>query len=159
MEIFFTIFGSILAASILLMFLFLFLANKYQAYSSKQRLRNIDKTSQYRTRKPGPIKLTDELKSKDRGLEKIKQEQMQTNVEVYTEYSSPAKQQDDIAIVGVAKPVGRWSSFIMKQKMGFILAMGGLQSLAGKHNSKEGFWTNLIKAQAASKGKGASKGR
>lgn len=159
MDIFFIIFGIIVSASILLMFFFVFLANKYQEYSSKKRLRTIDKTSQYRTRKPGPVKLTDELKSKDRGLEKMKEEQMQTNVEVYTEYNSPAKQQDDLQIVDVAKPVGRWSSFIMKQKMGFILAMGGLQSLAGKHNSKEGFWSNLIKAQASSRGKGASKGR
>jgi hypothetical protein len=66
-----------------------------------------------------------------------------------------AAKKDDLQIVGVAKPVGFWSRLIRNQKLGFMIALAGLQ-----HNpSSKGYWVNLIKAQAISQGKEQGKGR
>lgn len=142
------------------MWFFSYLATKYSERARDKRLRAIDESSPYKTqpKKPGPIKLTDELKSKDRGLEKIKQEQKESAVTRYNPNEQEVSQsrEDDTVVVGVAKPVGIWSKFIMKQKLGFILAMGGLQS---KDKSSKSYWTNLIKAQGASQGKDQGRGR
>lgn len=145
------------------MWFFSYLANKYMERQREKRLRAIDEASPYKpnAKKPGPIKLTDELKSKDRGLEKIKKEQQESAVTRYNpneqEVSSPNKEREEEVIVGVAKPVGMWSKFIMKQKLGFILALGGLQS--GQDKGSKGYWQNLIKAQGFSQGKDQGRGR
>lgn len=61
---------------------------------------------------------------------------------------------DEGKVVGVVKPKGFWSKFVMSQKMGFIFAR-----LAASENKGEGFWTNLIKAQDVSQGKDKGRGR
>ena len=57
-------------------------------------------------------------------------------------------------IVGVVKPKGFWSKFIMSQKLGFMFAR-----FTASENKGEGFWTNLIKAQDISQGKDKGRGR
>ncbi|MDF3047606.1 MAG: hypothetical protein K0R73_724 [Candidatus Midichloriaceae bacterium] len=155
MEFLFIILAISAIALICVMIFLNYLASYYQVRQRKKRLDAIDKGSPYRKQKPAPIKPDKDFLSKDRGLEKIKEEREIAGVTKYNPNGNELesnKEQD--VIVGVAEPVGIWSKFIMKQKIGFIIAMGGLQG-----NKKGGFWTNLIKAQAASRGKGASKGR
>lgn len=153
----------LIALSIGTIFFFSYLAKKYYQALSKRRFKAIDQSLEYRKQtKPKPYgKKTDDLRSKDRGREKQIQEtkevSMDTGVEVYQPEGRDLARGDDKQIVGIAQPVGRFSKFIMQQKLGFILAMGGLQSLSG--GKKNGFWVNLIKAQAASRGKGQGQGR
>ena len=66
----------------------------------------------------------------------------------------PALSEEETRIVGVAEPVGRWTKFVMKQKMGYIVARQAYQN-----RNQGGFWVNLIKAQAASQGKETARGR
>ena len=155
MEFLFVIFGAATILLVVVMVFFSYLATYYRVKESKRRLAAIDKGSPYRRHKPPPIKTDKDFLSKDRGLEKMKEEREAAGV---TKYNPDGQEletsQEQDMIVGVAEPVGIWSKFIMKQKMGFIIAMGGLQG-----NKKGGFWTNLIKAQAASRGKGQGQGR
>ncbi len=155
MEFLFIIFVVVAVLILGAMVFFSYLATYYRLKESKRRLAAIDQGSPYRRRKPPLPKKTDEVLSKDRGLEKLKEERRETGVTKYNpEEQELESSRDNEVIVGVAKPVGIWSKFIMKQKMGFIIAMGGLQN-----NKKGGFWTNLIKAQGSSRGKGHGKGR
>ena len=137
------------------MYIFSRLADRYYMQASKKRIKKILAKSPYKKEhKPKP-KRDDDFLSKDKVREAKKRREREKGVSIYDPDGKNAElAADDQQIVDVVKPVGRWSSFIMKQKMGFILAMGGLQG-----NKKGGFWTNLIKAQAASRGKGESKGR
>ncbi len=156
MEFLFIIFGAITLGLIAIMAFFVYLANHYRIRESRKRLAAIDSGSPYRRHKAHPPKTDKDFLSKDRGLEKIKEEEQKAHG--VTKYNPDGQdletEQKQDMIVGVAEPVGIWSKFIMKQKMGFIIAMGGLQG-----NKKGGFWANLIKAQAASRGKGQSQGR
>lgn len=60
---------------------------------------------------------------------------------------------DRIEIVGVTKPIGRWTKFVITQKLGYIIARMNAEQ------NDEGYWVNLIKAQASAQGKDQSKGR
>lgn len=57
-------------------------------------------------------------------------------------------------IVGLAKPKGFWSRFIMGEKLGYIMAR-----IQAAENKKGGFWVNLINAQSMSQGKDQGRGR
>lgn len=154
MEYIFFIFVAIFASLIGAMWFFAHLAGKYHQHKSRKRLDAIAKSSPYKNTKPKPHKTDKDYRAKDMVLEKRQQEQS-TGVTKYDPHGRGELQNvDDREIVGVAKPVGIWSNFIMKQKMGFIIAMGGLQG-----NKKGGFWVNLIKAQGATRGKDQGKGR
>jgi hypothetical protein len=154
MEFLFVIFAAVAALIVGIMLFFNYLATYYRLKDSKRRLAAIDQGSPYKKRKPPPVKPTKETLSKDRGLEKLKEEREVGVTKYNPESQELENSRDNQVIVGVAKPVGIWTKFIMKQKIGFIIAMGGLQN-----NNKGGFWTNLIKAQASSRGKGHGKGR
>lgn len=159
----FLIIAVLIGLSIGTVLFFGYLAKKYYQMLGKRRLKAIDASLEYRKiTKPKPYgKRTDDFRSKDRGREKQLQEAREistdTGVEIYQPEGREVARADDKQIVGIAKPVGRFSKFIMQQKLGFILAMGGLQSLSD--SKKNGFWVNLIKAQAASKGKGQGRGK
>jgi len=156
MELTLFIIGAIFGLVVASMFIFSRMADQYYSAMSRRRIKKAQSKSPYNKKDPPKKpKRDDEFISKDKVREAKKQSALDRGVSVYNPRGQEAQlSADDSQIVDVVKPVGRWSSFIMKQKMGFILAMGGLSG-----NKKGGFWTNLIKAQAASRGKGESKGR
>lgn len=103
---------------------------------------------------PKHVRPGDDFLSKDRGIEKLKEERKEAyGVELYNATGTEIEEQPQI--VDVAKPIGIWTNLIMKQKLGFIIAMGGM-----KDGSANKFWQNMIKAQeAASRGHNQSRGR
>lgn len=134
--------------------LFSYLANHYRDIQSRKAISRINETSPYKRQKPKPSRRGDDFLSRDKVAEKKKQEDLEMGVVRYDpheqELSTP---QEESRIVGVAKPVGFWTNFVMKQKIGFIVALGGLSG------SKKGYWENYIKAQAASQSKEQSRGK
>ncbi|RZI47359.1 hypothetical protein EDM53_02350 [Rickettsiales endosymbiont of Peranema trichophorum] len=97
--------------------------------------------------------------ARDKVYEKQTQDQLNhslVNVEQYNVQERPKEeQQEEVRIVGVVKPQGFWTKFIMSQKLQYIMARLNIQS----SSKKGGFWVNLIKAQAVSQGKDQSRGR
>ncbi len=75
------------------------------------------------------------------------------NVSVYNEKQQCIGSKDDTTIVGIAKPLGLWSRFVMSQKMGFLM-----QFQQQMNKNKAGFWVNLINAQARSQSKEKGRG-
>lgn len=148
----FLILGIITLGIIAIVF-FAYLANRYTVLISAKRLQEINEHSPYRGNKPKPKKPQDHL-----AKNKIKEQQEEQELEKAVMKYDPLGQSmeaigDDARIVGVAEPIGFFTRFVMKQKLGFIVARAGLQS------SKKGYWVNLIKAQAASQGKDQGRGR
>ena len=148
--------------------LFSYLANKYQQFQNQKFERMLSENSPYRKdrkvyKKP---KSTNDFLSRDQKKEKQKQIELESGIKRYNpelEHDAPQAAHDstslanveDTKIVGVAKPVGFWTKFVTKQKLGFMVAMGGLQN----NQNANTYWRNYIKAQAASQGKDQSKGR
>lgn len=144
----------ILAILTCIIFTLSFLAEQYRINIREKRLAAINEQSPYRA-KPKPFKSDKDHLSKDRIQEKKIQEELENSVSKYNPRGIKLDSvEQQIEIVGVAKPVGFWSRFVMNQKIGFIVARAGLQS-----DSKKGYWENLIKAQAASQSKDQGKGR
>jgi hypothetical protein len=134
--------------------LFTYLANHYRDLQSRKAIRRIDENSPYKRQKPKPSRRGDDFLSRDKVAEKKTKEEQEMGVARYNPHEQELNTpQEESRIVGVAKPVGFWSNFVMKQKIGFIVALGGL---AG---SKKGYWENYIKAQAASQSKEQSRGK
>ena len=109
----------------------------------------------------------DDLLSKNKETEKKIEEEISSNVKKVTrdakgrlieEKESPISkeflEEKNSKIVGLAKPHGFWTKFIMAQKMGYIMARMNMQEQQG-----EGFWVNFIKAKANSQGRDQSRGR
>ncbi|MDN5247562.1 MAG: hypothetical protein QWI36_00250 [Wolbachia endosymbiont of Tyrophagus putrescentiae] len=63
--------------------------------------------------------------------------------------------EEDIDIVGIAKPVGKWTKMVM-QNGGFV---SRLAQLIRSEGGKKGFWELFVKAQASAQGKYKGKGR
>ena len=63
------------------------------------------------------------------------------------------KNTEEVEIVDIAKPIGKWTAFVTQQKMGW------LQAMVGSKVESDQFWQNMIKAQqqASSKHKGQSR--
>jgi len=136
------------------MSLFSYLANHYRDIQSKKALNRINENSPYKRQKPKHSRRGDDFLSRDKVAEKKVQEQEEMGVVRYDPHEQElTTEQEQTRIVGVAKPVGFWSNFVMKQKIGFIVALGGLSG------SKKGYWENYIKAQAASQSKEQSRGK
>lgn len=133
---------------------FSYMARKYYTILNARKIRKIEEESPFRHKKSPPRTNRNDFLSRDKIAEKKKHEEMATGVTVYNEKENALAQADDIEIVGVAKPVGFWSKFIMNQKAGYIMARMSFQN----KNSK-GYWVNLIKAQSSSQGKDQSRGR
>lgn len=110
----------------------------------------------------------DDLKSKDqkadqKKLDEDKIQKIEGNRlvkydpdKIDNELENQREKDEDKEIVGLAEPVGRWTKFIMSQKIGYIKARMGMGNNKG---GKVGFWVNLIKAQSAQQGKDQSRGR
>jgi hypothetical protein len=133
-----------------------YLATHYQALRQRNRIKQINAASPYKNTCPKPhAKLTDDFRSKDRGLEKIRleRERQYGIAQKYDPLGLQKSEQETTEIVGIAEPIGRWTRFVTQQKMGWLIAMQGLKG-------KDTFWRNLIKAQAStSRGQNQSKGR
>ena len=87
--------------------------------------------------------------------EREKEEQNKSRVEKYDPNNLIIENnKQETKIVGIAKPKGFWSKFIMSQKLGYIIAR-----MTAQDSSKGGFWVNLIKAQSVYQGKDQSRGR
>jgi Flp pilus assembly protein TadB len=139
---------ALLAVLGLLIAFFAFLANSYQKLKTRKSLKKLQEASVYHR---APSNKTD-LRSRDKVAEKKQLETLSPNVE---KYNPAALEPEDVQIVGLAKPVGFWSKFVMNQRMGFLVARMGLQA----NKDQKGYWVNLIKAQALSQGKNQNKGR
>lgn len=140
-----------------LMFFFNRLAENYQQRMAQKMVRTQQEEIRYQRSNPPP-KLTDEMLSRDRVAEKKKQEQLESGVMIYNpdlDITVVNPEQEQVQIVDVAKPVGFWSEFVMKQKMGFILAKMSLN----QSKNQQGYWVNLIKAQDQSQSKDQKRGR
>ena len=113
-------------------------------------IEKINDKSPYRKAEQLAVAHNDKLFSKDLQKEK----EIENNVSKYTPDGMEIdKAEEEVKIVGIAEPQGFWSKFIISQKLGYILArLGGQQK-------GQGYWVNLIKAQAASQGKDQSRGR
>lgn len=149
---------AISVAFIVLMAIFNYLANAYQLRQSANSVKRHKQALDEFRRQPPPSKRTDDHLSRDKVAEKKKQEELETGVMLYNpdlDITLSSPEQEQVQIVDVAKPVGFWSEFIMKQKMGFILAR---MSLSGQKNDKS-YWVNLVKAQDASQSKDQKRGR
>ncbi|GFZ85610.1 hypothetical protein RLOatenuis_5740 [Rickettsiales bacterium] len=97
------------------------------------------------------------LEEKAKILEKQRQNQLE-NVQYYGPQNMPEPEQ----IVGIAKPVGRWTEFVIKQKFAYLHALK--QFLAQQDTSgdnRKGFWQIMIEAKSQAQGRhqGKSKGR
>ena len=146
------ILGIIVLAIVAIVF-FSFLANRYTVMIRDRRLEEINDKSPYPDSKPKPLRPRDYL-AKNKIREQQEQQELENAVMKYDPLGQAMEVgADDAQIVGVAKPVGFWTRFVMKQKLGFIVARAGL------HSSKKGYWANLIKAQASSQGKDQGRGR
>ena len=55
----------------------------------------------------------------------------------------------DMVVVGLEKPKGVWSNFIMRQKLTFMQAFFGQDN----ENKTMGFWERIARAQSLSHGK------
>jgi hypothetical protein len=139
---------------------FAYLAGRYSGASVGKMLNTINDESPYR-KEQAPVRPNNDFLSKDKVEEKRQQEELEKAMGVgVTKYMPPervAKMSQEVQetrIVGVAKPLGFWTKFVMSQKIGFMLALGGLQN-----ESKSGYWVNVIKAQAASQSKEQNRGR
>ena len=132
------------------MVFFAYLADKYNSSLSRKRLNIVDGSSPYRRDKKINIKPHNDFLSKNRIKEQLREEKLVNQV-----YALPkaASQKSSDVIVGVVNPIGRWTHFIVKQKLGFILALRGLQG------NNKGSWVNRIKAQDISKSSEKGKGR
>lgn len=158
MKVAFIIVVCVLLFIVVMVSFFAYLGSKYSASVVDRTLDVINEESPYR-RDSGPVRPNNDFLAKDKEEEKLKQEELEkamggTGVAKYMPPERVAVLSQEIKIVGVAKPVGFWSRFIMNQKLGFMLALGGLQN-----DSKNGYWVNLIKAQAASQSKEQGRGR
>ncbi|RDD35266.1 hypothetical protein Wcon_00585 [Wolbachia endosymbiont of Cylisticus convexus] len=91
-----------------------------------------------------------ELYQKNKQRELMKQQEMlrekQKDIQVY---------KDDLEIVDIAKPVGKWTKMVM---IGNGL-MQRFAQLIHREGGQKGFWELFIKAQASTQGKHKGKGR
>jgi hypothetical protein len=160
MNIIFLLVTLIFVLAITMASFFAYLAKKYRANRVQAQMDEIDAASQYRRQHHHKPKSHKDYRAKDKILEEKKVKELQEAQEMGVVRYDPLgrepthREPEKTEIIGLAKPVGFWSKFIMNQKLGFILARMSLQ-----HNNKNGYWVNTIKAQASSHGKNQGKGR
>lgn len=58
-------------------------------------------------------------------------------------------------IVDIVKPVGFWTSMVLGQKLTYLVSSAKLMN----DNSKKGFWTSMVEAEARAAGRQRGKGR
>lgn len=145
--------------ALLLIGFFAYMAQKYQRMLNSRRIKDIEDSSVYRKKKQHPSKKTD-FRSRDKKEEKKREDKILSGVELYDpnmqQVSTSRGREEGVKIVGLAKPVGFWSKFVMSQKMGYLMARMQFQH---QDKSQKGYWESLIKAQAASQSKEQGKGR
>lgn len=59
-------------------------------------------------------------------------------------------------IVDVVKPVGKWTAMVLGQKLTYLVSSAKLMN---ENDSKKGFWTSMVEAQARAAGRERGKGR
>tara|TARA_A100001015_G_scaffold62677_1_gene69163 strand:+ start:2264 stop:2737 length:474 start_codon:yes stop_codon:yes gene_type:complete len=128
----------------ILRFLFNFI--RYFVLSFRHRTRYDKKTRKMMQNKSN-LPSGPRARDKEKELEAFKK-QMQT----YSK-STDLEVKEETKIVGIAKPVGRWTKFVTSQKMSWLKAMVG-----GKSDS-DNFWKNMVDAQARNQGKMKGKQR
>lgn len=134
-----------------------FMARKYHAMMSKKRIAEIEKSSQFKTKKPKTLLSDkDDFRAKDKKAEQKLESEISNGIMRYDPHgrNEIETRSEQVDIVGIAEPKGFWSKFIMNQKLGFIMARINAQ----KSNNK-GYWVNLIKAQDSSRSFEQGRGR
>jgi hypothetical protein len=121
----------------------------------KGLLEEIENESPFRKSDPSAIRPHNDPLARNKVYEKRRQEELESNVTIYDPKGLQKQNlHEETQIVGLVEPKGFWSRFVMSQKLGYIMARLNFQN-----NKSSGFWTNLIKAQAASQGKSQGRGR
>ena len=67
------------------------------------------------------------------------------------------QEKDDLKkpeIIDVVKPIGFWTSLVLGQKLTYLLSSAKLMN-----QSKKGFWTSMVEAEARAAGRQRGKGR
>jgi len=159
MKLLFIAFIIILIFAIAMVSFFAYMAHKYRDLLRIKKRKLVEENSQYRKREAKPGK-KDDFRSRDQKQEKKLEEELVKTLEVYDpnpqlSVSRALSKGEDMKIIGVAKPVGFWSKFVMSQKMGYIMTRMQMQT----SKDQKGYWVNLMKAQAASQGKEQGRGR
>ena len=159
------LFVTCLVGIMVISMIFSYLANKYEKLmieaSKKSHINNNPYSRDKKYSRP-----TDEMLSRDKKKERQEEIDIARGLRKYNPGIDPdapqseheettINQKEEIKIVGVVKPQGFWSEFVIKQKIGFMIAMGGLN----KDQKSNTYWRNYIKAQAASESKEQSRGR
>ncbi len=142
-------------------FLFRILADRYLLLMKRHDLKRAEKSKISKKSKPNR---PDEFLTKDQKKEQKEFDQELENFRSGVEIYDPDNKRKDVAlaqeqpqIVDIVKPVGRFSAMIIKQKMGFLLAVAGLQSAAGVR--PKNYWQTVIKAQEMTKSFNKGQGR
>ena len=163
MEAILWILGGITGFVVLFFFLGISIQAKASDLKAKKKLNEIYEASQLRKKdKPKP---SDEFKSRDGRKEIVTGQAVSKEYEKFREKEVEFQEglvkvekkltlKDDTVIVDVAKPVGFWSRLIMSQKLGFMMALK--QQMNKNHNN--GYFVNLMKAQARSQSKEKGRG-
>lgn len=93
-------------------------------------------------------KYRDKEKEKKKELEKLK------NVQKLTRVNEEEINLEEKRIVGMVKPVGRWTAMILGQRVSYL--MQHAETL--KAQNSPNYWQNMIHAQEVLKGKGKNRG-
>jgi len=153
----------IIGIILFLFFLGRFIGVRLSDRKAKKRLDEIYDSSQLRQKK-NQQKPSDEFKARDERKEivtgkvvsqayKKLQEKEVKFQEGLVKSKEKSELADDTVIVDIAKPVGFWSRLIMSQKLNFMISF--TQQMK---NNKNGYFVNLIRAQARSQSKEKGRG-
>lgn len=126
-----------IVARILFFLIPLFFINKYRAYKNLRLNKKLKKPDPYYE----PI---DKLEFR-RDLEvekKASLEQELMNVVRINEKQIEAKGRDK-KIVGLAKPMGKWTSMILGQKLTYLVNQAAILN----ENEQQGFWVSMLEAR------------
>jgi hypothetical protein len=125
---------------------FLFNLIRYIILSFRHRTR-YDRKTRKMMQKKSNLPSGPRARDKEKELEAFKKQ-----MKIYNK-STDLEVKEETKIVGIAKPVGRWTKFVTGQKMSWLRAMVG-----GKSDS-DNFWKNMVDAQARNQGKMKGKQR
>ena len=104
------------------------------------------------------------LEEKAKVLQKQQQTQLQKqnqieNIEYYNQNSQYID--DDEKIVGIVKPIGKWTELIFKQKFTYLNALRDFLSQQQNNpgEKKKGFWQIMLEAKSQTQGRYQGKDR
>ena len=142
----------IILASLFIILLAFFLIGKTTKLISKKK----QEKALYKIYKNSPYRKNNlKNKSRDKNLKKEQTESQEefSDLEKYNEISKqPIREAPQI--IDIVKPIGRWTNFIIKQKLSYLYNF-----FAVRKDDNKPYWQTVIDAQAKTQGKDKGKGR